>query len=279
MMAEYEVTLASDCHMHTCFSTDSDAPVRSMLDEAIRRGLRSVCITDHMDVDFPADKELGEHPFLFNLDEYFRILTALRDEYADRLIIRIGIEIGLQTHLGNTYREMMCRYPFDFVIGSLHLVHGMDPYYGKVFEGRSDSEVYREAFEQTLECMDSVHDYDVLGHLDYVVRYGRHQAAEYSYRKFADVIDEILRKLISEGKGLEMNTGGIKYGLGFCNPHPDVLRRYRELGGEIITLGADAHRPEHVAYAFGQAAEILRKCGFHFYAEFEKRRPVFHALV
>ncbi len=279
MIPEYAGIVADDCHMHTCFSTDSDASVRSMLDGAVKKRLRSVCITDHMDVDFPADEELGEHPFLFDLDEYFRTLTALREEYADRLKIRIGIEIGLQKHLGNTYREMTGRYPFDFVIGSLHLVHGMDPYYGKVFEGRSDREVYREAFEQTLECMDAVHDYDVLGHLDYVVRYGRHQAAEYSYREFADVIDEILRKLISSGKGLEMNTGGIKYGLGFCNPHPDVLKRYRELGGEIVTTGADAHRPEHVAYAFDQAADILRECGFRHYAVFEKRSPVFHALV
>ena len=96
------------------------------------------------------------------------------------------------------------------------------------------------AFRETLENVEAVKDFDTLGHLDYVVRYGIHQAAEYSYRKFSDEIDAVLKKLIAEGKGLEMNLAGIKYGLGFPNPHPDVLKRYRELGGEIITIGADA---------------------------------------
>ena len=278
-MEEKIYSVAGDCHMHTCFSTDSDAPVRSMLDEAVARGLRSVCITDHMDIDFPPDEENGDTPFVFNLDEYFREISALREEYKGRLQIKIGVEMGLQSHLGEVYHRMAGEYPFDFVIGSLHLVNGMDPYFGKAFEGRSDREVYRDAFEQTLKCLDAVKDFDVLGHLDYVVRYGRHQAAEYSYREFSDIIDEILRKLIAEGKGLEMNTGGIKYGLGFCNPHPDVLARFRELGGEIVTVGADAHKPEHVAYAFDQAGDILRMCGFRYYAEFENRTPVFHALV
>ena len=72
-----------------------------------------------------------------------------------------------------------------------------------------------------------------------------------------------------------MNTGGLKYGLGFCNPHPDVMKRYRELGGEIVTVGADAHRPEHVAYEFGKAAEVLRMCGFRYYTEFKDRRAEF----
>lgn len=278
-MEEKIYSVAGDCHMHTCFSTDSDAPVRSMLDEAVARGLRSVCITDHMDIDFPPDEENGDTPFVFNLDAYFRELSALREEYKGWLQIKIGVEMGLQPHLGEVYHRMVGEYPFDFVIGSLHLVNGMDPYFGKVFEGRSDREVYRDAFEQTLKCLDAVKDFDVLGHLDYVVRYGRHQAAEYSYREFSDIIDEILRKLIAEGKGLEMNTGGIKYGLGFCNPHPDVLTRFRELGGEIVTVGADAHKPEHVAYAFDQAGDILRMCGFRYYAEFVNRTPVFHALV
>ena len=154
----------------------------------------------------------------------------------------------------------------------------MDPYYGKIFEGKTDREVYREAFRETLTCLEGVSSFDVLGHLDYVVRYGRNKAREYTYREFSDEIDAILKKVISEGKGLEMNMGGVKYGLGFANPHPDVLKRYRELGGEIVTVGADAHRPEHVAYDFEEAAEILKSCGFHYYTEFKERRPVFKKI-
>ena len=104
-------------------------------------------------------------------------------------------------------------------------------------------------------------------------------AEGYSYRKYADEIDEILKHLISYGKGLEMNMAGMKYGLGFPNPHPDVIRRYRELGGEIVTIGADAHRPEHVAFDYEQAGEILTGCGFSYYAEFKGRKPVFRRIV
>lgn len=267
-----------DYHMHTGFSSDSEAPVRSMLNASIERGLTSVCITDHLDLDYPEDEELGPEPFRLDLEKYFQALTRIREEYSGKLDVCIGVEMGLQPHLGETYQRLAESYPFDFIIGSLHLVHGMDPYYGKIFEGKTDREVYREAFRETLTCLDRVSSFDVLGHLDYVVRYGRHQAQEYSYREFSDEIDEILRKVIRSGKGLEMNMGGVKYGLGFANPHPDVLKRYRELGGEIITVGADAHRPEHVAFDFEEAGEILKSCGFHYYAEFNGRKPIFKKI-
>lgn len=157
-------------------------------------------------------------------------------------------------------------------------MNGKDPYYGEVFEGRTDREVYGEMFRLTLENLEKVQDFDVLGHIDYVVRYGRKRAEEYSYDEFADEIDAVLKKVLQMGKGIELNTGGFKYGLGFCNPHPDIIRRYRELGGEIITVGADAHRPEHVAYDFDKAEEILKDCGFRYYTVFEKRKPFFRKL-
>ena len=124
-----------DQHMHTEFSTDSEASVRSMLDASVERGLKSVCITDHLDLDYPEDEELGPDPFQLDLGKYFETLTQIREEYREKLDVRIGVELGLQPHLGKTYEELAGAYPFDLVIGSLHLVHGMDPYYGKIFEG------------------------------------------------------------------------------------------------------------------------------------------------
>ena len=270
--------IRSDCHMHTEFSTDSEAPVRAMADAALTRGLTEICITDHYDKDYPLVPDVEGTAFLFEPEEYFQTLSEVRDEYAGRLDVRTGIEIGLQPHLGEFYRDFIRKHPFDFVIGSVHLMNGKDPYYGEVFEGRSDREVYREMFRLTLENLEAVQEFDVLGHIDYVVRYGRKQAEEYSCAEFADEIDAILRKVVEMGKGIELNTGGFKFGLGFCNPHPDIIKRYRELGGEIITVGADAHRPEHVAYDFGRADEILKECGFRYYTVFENRKPVFRSL-
>ena len=110
-----------------------------------------------------------------------------------------------------------------------------------------------EVLEEMLEDVRIYEDYDVLGHLDYVVRYGKDKEQAYSYQKYAELIDEILKNIIAKGKGLELNMAGLKYGLPFAHPHPDILKRYRELGGEIITVGADGHCPEHIAWDFDKA--------------------------
>ena len=87
--------------------------------------------------------------------------------------------------------------------------------------------------------------------------------------------DEILKTLISMGKGIELNTAGLKYGLGWAHPHPEVLKRYRELGGEMITVGSDGHKAEHYAWEFDKAEDILRDAGFKYYAVFRGRKPEF----
>ena len=271
--------ITSDCHMHTRFSADSDAEVCSMLDAAVDKGLEAVCITDHIDYDFPATPDFPANSFQFDVDEYFATLTELKEKYKGKLDVRIGVEIGLQAHLGEAYKKLTESYPFDFVIGSNHLVGGEDPYYRELFQRKKDTDAYRQAFRESLENIEKVNSFDVLGHLDYIVRYGTHQAEAYSYQKFSDEIDAILKKIISMGKGIEMNMAGLKYGLGFPNPHPDVLRRYRELGGEIVTIGADAHSPQFVAYDFEKAESILSGCGFSYYAEFQGRKPSFKRIV
>lgn len=270
--------IRSDFHMHTAFSTDSEASVESMLEAAADRGIRAICITDHMDADYPPDEELGENPFQLDIENYFVSLLKKKKEYEERLQVRIGIELGLQKHLGARYEALTEKYPFDFVIGSMHLVQGEDPYNGKMFEAAGDTQIYRNTFIETVECIRSIKCFDVLGHLDYVVRYGKHQAEEYSYEKFSDEIDMILKELIFAGKGLELNMAGLKYGLGFAHPHPSVLCRYRELGGEIITVGSDAHKPEHIGYEFELAGELLKSCGFQYYTEFENRKAVFQRI-
>ena len=169
-------------------------------------------------------------------------------------------------------------YPFDFVIGSSHVVHGKDPYYFSFFDGKTEQEAYTEYFVSILENLDAFTDFDVYGHIDYVVRYGPNRNADYTYAKYADVLDEILKKLISLGRGIEINTGGFKYGLGHPNPSEEILSHYHELGGEILTIGADAHQPEHVAYDFKKVRDLLKACGFSYYTVFRNRKPEFYKL-
>lgn len=266
--------MLSDCHMHTRFSLDSDAEPEEMIKSGIKKGLDAVCITDHEDHDYISEG----NEWTFDVEQYFACMSELREKYCGRIPVRIGAEIGLQPHLREYYRNYVRQKPFDFVIGSVHLIKSRDPYYKEFFEERSDAAAYEETFEETYENIRNVEDFDVLGHLDYVTRYGRHRAEEYSYARFSDLIDQILKYLIEHGKGIELNTAGLKYGLPYAHPHTDVLKRYRELGGEIITVGADAHKPEHVAYDFHKVPEILKSCGFRYYTEFVQRKTLFKKL-
>lgn len=277
--------IQADMHMHTWFSTDSEACPCDMADEAVRKGLKTICFTDHFDKD---DLEWGEEG-IFDVDAYFVEMQKLQEEYAGKLNIRIGIELGLRTYLKDYYEELTKKHPFDFVIGSVHNVPYKkdaegnilytDPAAEKLFTDRTDKEAYRLMMETTLENVRTSDCFQTLGHLDYVVRYGKSREKEYSYTDYADIIDEILKLLIEKEKGLEVNSAGLKYGLPFAHPHPDVLKRYRELGGEIITIGADAHKPEHIAYDFAKAEEILKSCGFKYYTEFFEQKPVFKQLI
>ena len=164
---------------------------------------------------------------------------------------------------------------FDFVIGSSHVVHGIDPYYPVYYEGRTETAAYREYFESILENIAAFDEFDVYGHIDYVVRYGPNKNADYTYKKFKDVIDEILRQLVARGKGIELNMAGFKYGLGHPNPTEEILHRYRELGGEIITVGADGHAPDQIAWDFEKVPGILKAAGFDYFTVFTKRKPEF----
>ena len=188
--------MQADYHMHTAFSLDSEAGPESMIKGAIEKGLKRICITDHEDHGYVYEGE----EFTFNVDDYFKVFNNLREIYRGRIDIYIGVEIGLQPDLGPYYQKYIKRYPFDFVIGSVHLIGQKDPYEPEFFDGRSDEDAYRETFVETLEDIKNYQDFDVLGHLDYVVRYGRHQAEAYSYQKFSDEIDAVLKYLIEHGQ-------------------------------------------------------------------------------
>lgn len=263
-----------DTHMHTYFSGDSNADPADMARAAIEKQLDGICITDHLDIDYPGDPEA----FLLDFDHYQPEIAALQKQFSDRLKILFGIEMGLQPHLAAKHHEILTQMDFDFVIGSSHVVHGTDPYYPSYYEGRSEDAAYLEYFESILENIEAFDEFDVYGHIDYVVRYGPNKNANYSYEKYADVIDEILRRLLAHGKGIELNMAGFKYGLGHPNPTEQILKRYRELGGEIITIGADGHGPSQIAWDYGKVPGLLRDAGFSYYTVFEKRKPNFIKL-
>ena len=265
-----------DFHMHTEFSGDSETPVRAQIDRAIALGMEEICITDHHDYD----SDFCATNFYLDIPPYLTSLEQIRLEYRDKIRVNIGIELGLQPHLKQYLDALVERFGgrLDFIIGSCHFADRLDPFDENFWAGRTEAEAFERFLNVSLENAKTMDCYDVFGHLDYVVRYAPHQNEQYSYERFRDLIDMILVELIRRGKGLECNTGGLKYGLGHPNPTEEVLVRYRELGGEILTVGSDAHKPEHLGYDFDYCRELLKRCGFKYYTVFHQRKPVFLPL-
>lgn len=271
------MAIKADYHTHSFFSGDSKSPMEDMVSQALRLGLTHICFTEHYDPDYvypPGEEGMFE----LNTDAYLYELIKLKNKYRGQIEISFGVELGLQPHLKKLLAQYSKSYDFDFIIGSSHICNKKDPYYPDFFQNRSEDEAHHEYFESVFECVKTLPYFDVYGHLDYVVRYGPTKNNHYTYQKHADIFDKILTELIDNEKGIEINTGGFRAGLAQPNPCTDILKRYRELGGEIITVGSDAHEPQNVAADFDRACDILKECGFRYYCIFQKHIPEYLRL-
>ncbi len=288
----------SDFHVHTSFSTDSDTPVETQIETLIEKGITEICITDHEDIGYTAMEEETDtnaagsgsanansaeqnetsqpesRPFRIDPFTYYETLLRLIPKYAHRAHISIGVELGLRTDYHHSIEDFAEVCPWDFIIGSTHVVKGIDPYYPQYWAGKTKKQGILEYYEDTLANIRQFDCFDVYGHIDYIVRYAPGQRDNYSILDYKDIIDEILKLLIEKGKGIECNTAGFKYGLDNPNPESYVLKRYHELGGEILTIGSDGHKPEHTAYDFNKVPALLEACGIRYYTVFHERKPI-----
>lgn len=269
--------ITADFHTHCLFSTDSDAKPEAMAAAAADKQLSYLCFTDHMDLDYPESTETAPL-FVFSPDEYFKRLQPLRNgRTASSLQIRIGIELGLLPHrpdIAMQQKKLISCYPFDFVLASIHLVDGKDPYYETFWQGITKETALARYFDTMLASVTEYTDFDSLAHLDYIIRYIPAFAGtrDYRYADYKEVLDEILRFLIAEGKALEINTKGLSAGLGCFHPALEVLKHYRELGGRLLTIGSDAHNPAAIAAGYEKTRELLLSCGFTSYCVFTERK-------
>ena len=264
--------IQADFHVHSDFSNDCSVSAERQIESAIKLGLKFICITDHCDMHLYSDKK-----YILDIGDYVNKINDLKEKYKDKINVLCGIEIGLQPNLKEAINENTSGYDFDFMIGSSHAVNNIDIGYNpdKYFSGKSEKEAYREYFESILENVKTFNNYNVYGHLDYVVRYGTKKNKYFDFSDYKDVFEEILKIIIKNGKGLEINTAGLRGGLGYPHPHRDILKMYKNLGGEIITIGSDAHLSEHLGYRFENIPELLKNIGFKYYSIFEKKIPKF----
>lgn len=270
--------IQSDFHLHSYFSGDCNISMENMIQSGIQKGLSSMCFTEHNDFDFPYAEDMAPDSLILDVDSYFQELSTLRDKYRDKINILFGVEIGVQECCLDQNLLLAESHDFDFIIASSHLCMGADPYYPSFFEGKEAEQCYLAYFEEMLANIRAFKAFDVYGHLDYIARYAPRDASPFRYADYRNLIDEILKALIDGGKGIECNTSGLRKPLNATNPGEEILKRYKELGGEIITVGSDAHSPADIAAYFDTVSQLLKGCGFSYYTTFEKRQPAFHKL-
>ena len=259
-----------DYHMHSRVSFDGHDTGEALAKAALAAGLKEICFTDHLDYD-----PLGLMGDLtFQTQDYNAEYDSLE---ISGLKIRRGMEFGMTVDNREQFRQDLQRRPFDFVLGSIHFVDDLDVYYPPYWHGKTVFEAERRFLEATLDCVRLHDDFDVLAHLTYIAKSTSHPAPRpITYENHGDIMDEILKILVTKGKGLEMNTSGVDR-CGAFLPSPDIFRRFRELGGEIVTVGSDAHRCNRVGQYSFRACEYFKEI-FGYVCTFENRKPIFHKL-
>ena len=262
-----------DYHMHSCYSFDGSEPVDALCLAAIERGCNEIAITDHLDIFMTKTCE-----DVLDAAAAYDDIARAQERFRGRLIIKTGVELGQpQVNPGEADRFFK-RYAPDFVIGSVHnMEHDLDVYYYD-WSRMNEFEVY-DRYITWLEELARTADFDVLGHLTYPLRYVYEaRGTRFPLEDYFDRFRNLFRILNERGKGIECNTSGLLQPIGQTLPPLELLKLYRECGGEIITIGSDAHRAAHVALTVPQGEALVREAGFRYVTTYTERRPEFHPI-
>lgn len=274
----------ADYHVHTEFSNDSVYPLEEVIRDAIAMQMDEICFTDHVDYGAKVDWDSGEEISycnglaMVNVDypAYVKQIGALQKQYGDRLTIRMGLEFGMQVHTISKFEALYQRYPFDFIILSVHQVEDKGFWSQEFQQGRTQKEYNERYYEELLHLVKRYQNYSVLGHLDLIVRYDK--AGIYPFSKVRHYVEEILAEVIKNGKGIEVNTSSHRYGLADATPSAEILKMYHDMGGRIVTLGSDSHAPAHLGTYMEETRTLLKSLGFRQFCTYDRMRPVFHEL-
>lgn len=237
--------------------------------QAQQRGLVGITLTDHMEFDYPNPA----FSFIFDPVERARAIDQVQQKISNSFKILKGVELGFQPHALEKMLSMIGLHVWDFVILSAHVVDGYDlcrPYF---VQSKTKEQAYTRYLETVLASVTTFKNYDIVGHLGYICRYAPYQDRSMPLSEYPN-IEKILKTVIADGKGIEVNTSGLRTDLGYTLPTIDVLKRYKELGGTIITLGSDAHTAVNVGQDLDVGKTLIKELGFSSMYHFENRMPV-----
>lgn len=259
-----------DMHTHTGFSDDCDYPIDGMVRAAYEKGLSGIAVTDHYDPGYPDP----EFPFIPDFENYHKALDRLKTEYEGKMDIIRGMELGLIDTQFEAGEKAIAAYPYDFIIASFHCYRGED-IYKLDYSKRDRKALFEDFFVSMDEYLGQFKNYDIVGHFTIIDRY---IGPIFPLDPVMDIIRETLKMIIEDGKGIEINTSNHYYKMPVMLPRIEVLKAYRELGGEILTIGSDTHDHERYGDHFDEAIETARSLGFRYYTVFHDRKPEFIKL-
>ena len=260
-----------DFHLHSSFSSDSKESIENMIVRAQELGFKEICFTEHHDTDFKYE----EGKFQVDIDAYRKELFEVRAK-PPAIKVRFGIESGYMTTTIEKTDRIMRGYDFDFIIGSVHGIKEGDLYYIGC-EPEDRERVYREYLEEILEIVQAAEHFNVLGHINYPSKMEAFKDKPMEYSDHPEICDKIFKTLIQNGKGMEFNTSSMRHSLE-TDSTMSFLKRFKELGGEILTIGTDSHRVESLNFMYKEAMDAIKAAGFKYICTFEKMEPIFHKI-
>ncbi|MBQ2676132.1 MAG: histidinol-phosphatase HisJ family protein [Clostridia bacterium] len=257
-----------DTHTHSLNSPDGFDSVDEMCRSAIEKGLSVITITDHYEIP---DRHIPKYKAAI-YEGYQDILKA-KEKYKDKIEVLAGIELGGAKYCVEHSKEVLRLNHYDFVLNSLHGIPGQTDYHDRNYEGYDYNPMLIDYYTELLEqCKLDL--FDSLAHLDYPTRYIRLQGIAYDESHYTEYTDKILTYLAQNGKALEINTSGLFSPFKQTLPSFNAVKRFRELGGEFITIGSDSHEKELVARGFDEAVDMAYQAGFKYVTYFKDRKPV-----
>jgi histidinol-phosphatase (PHP family) len=260
-----------DMHIHSKFSFDSSMEMEDAAERAIAAGLSGIAFTDHLDVNYMPD---GSDVYYY-FGDYLKRVNEVRAQYEGRLDILSAVEVGLQPQVLDENIERLKGYEFDYKIGSTHLISRVDPYDGSYFKIEPEKHhAYKRYLRELIKNVALYHDYNTLGHFDYIIRYAKFDDNMMRYSDFRDEFDELIRLMISFGLAFEVNTRSYDK----TEMDLEVLKRFKAAGGETVVIGSDAHRYNRIGLGFEKALEYIKACGFRYIAHFKEGRPVYDKI-
>jgi histidinol-phosphatase (PHP family) len=255
-----------DYHHHSNHSFDSKAVMMEICEEALNKGIKEICFTEHFSVN-PEAPTYGHMIW----EKYLSDIQKCQTAYENQLVIKVGIELCEPHLMREQYKANLSSIPFDYILGSVHNLSGYT--LRKYMHAHPDRDIYLDYFREIHELV-TYADIDVLAHFDLMKRYAHTTRGIYHFPDYQDIITSILHIAINRGIGLEINTSGWRTSLNESLPSIEVLKLYRELGGELLTIGSDSHKKEDVGEGFTQAINLAKEAGFNAYYTFEKRKPI-----